>query len=183
MACKSHVPVLTIVFASAVVLGCSDSAPAPPVVEVTGRVFVGDEPLRFGQVVFQPLGGGQPAIGKLEPNGKFTLGTYGESDGATIGRHRVRIVSYALQDPENKDIDPKSESLGDLTIPERYSSFATSGIEVSVLRQGNSPFIFKLQSEPVDQGLDTAADQGPEASSEEELELMSDIDDGSVDPN
>ncbi|WP_425398651.1 hypothetical protein [Aeoliella sp.] len=142
--------VLSWLLASGLVAGCGDSASPQPVIEVTGRVFLDDEPLRFGQVVFQPLSGGQPAIGKLEPNGKFSLGTYGESDGATIGRHRVRIVSYSSQDPGNKDVDSMSDTLGDLTIPERYSSFATSGIEVSVLREGNSPFIFKLESESTD---------------------------------
>lgn len=126
--------------------GCSETGARRPVVEVTGRVFLEDQPLEFGQVVFQPISGGQPAIGRLSPDGSFVLGTYEKADGAAVGRHQVRVVSYTAQAPDHVVESRTADSLGDLLTPERYASFATSGIEISVLEDGNAPFIIKLKS-------------------------------------
>jgi hypothetical protein len=123
-------------------------------------VFLGDEPLKFGTVVFQPLQGGQPAQGKVAADGSFVLSTFNESDGASVGRHRVKVACYTKQDPAAKG-QASGDSLGDLLIPERYASFAQSGIEVSVLAQGNAPFILKLEPDPA--SADDAAAEEPAA--------------------
>ena len=139
--------------------GCGSAENRAPVSQVTGRVFLGEEPLAFGEVMFQPLQGGQPATGKITEGGSFSLSTYRLNDGAAVGRHRVRIVCYTSQDPSNQKPGPQGDSLGELLIPRRYANFSTSGIEVSVLAGGNAPFIFKLEEDPpqeVDKEDDTS---------------------------
>lgn len=128
--------------------GCGSGGKNVEVVPVTGRIFLGDQPLTFGAVTFQPVQGGQPSSGPVDKDGRFVLSTFKQADGATVGRHRVRVVAYSSQDPSNPDANPDSDALGVLLIPEKYASFTSSGLEVSVLAQGNSPFILKLEPDP-----------------------------------
>ncbi len=142
---------VTLVIIFSIITGCSGDSQRLKVVEVKGQVFLGEKPLAFGQVIFQPIQGGQPAAGEIDSKGFFSLATYSKSDGAIVGRHKVRVVSYTSQDPNNPSKDSSGDALGDLLIPSRYASFATSGIEVSILESGNAPFIFKLNNENTDQ--------------------------------
>ncbi|WP_146570274.1 hypothetical protein [Botrimarina hoheduenensis] len=123
--------------------------------------------------MFQPLQGGQPAQGAIDSEGNFKLSTYSPGDGAVTGRHRVRIVCYSLQNPDLKKSSP-GDSLGELLIPERYTSFAQSGFEVSVLAQGNAPFLFRLESDNVSKE-EAPAEEG---SRSEEANAESSTDDG-----
>lgn len=160
----------TLVVAALTVLsaGCGPAVEQNQVVPVTGRVFVGEVPLEFGQVVFQPVSGGQPASGSIDGDGKFILSTYSNGDGAALGKHRVRIVSYSSQDPKTKKEDgPQGDSLGELLTPQKYSSFATSGLEVSVLAGGNAPFVFKLDAPPADPEAESEADDPPQVVAED----------------
>jgi len=126
-------------------LGCSANEQAS-VVPVTGKVLFEGKPLSFGSVTFQPSRG-QPAHGTIGPNGDFRLSTYREGDGAAVGRHKVKIACYSSQDPAAHKADSlPSESLGTLLIPERYTGFDTSGLEVAVLSGGNKPFVFELKA-------------------------------------
>jgi hypothetical protein len=129
-----------------VLVGCGSPTNKAQVVGVTGQVLLDGKPLEFGSVSFQPIQGGQPARGDIDSEGKFVLSTYKEGDGAAVGRHRVKVAYYAKQDPAMAE-QQAGDSLGDSLIPERYTSFAMSGIEVSVLAQGNAPFVFELKSD------------------------------------
>lgn len=127
-------------------IGCRHSEQAT-VVPVSGRVLFNGAPLKFGSVTFQPAQG-QPAQGTIDSNGEFKLSTYRPGDGATPGRHHVKIACYSSQDPAEKaNKSVPSESLGESLIPIRYTSFETSGLEVAVLAGGNKPFVFELKSE------------------------------------
>lgn len=137
-------PAYSLAVVLSLLVGCNGATQRPKVVEVKGQVFLGEQPLAFGQVIFQPIQGGQPASGEINSNGSFSLGTFKETDGAIVGRHKVRVVAYSSQDPDNPREEISGDALGDLLIPSRYASFATSGIEVSVLESGNAPFILKL---------------------------------------
>jgi len=152
-------------FAGLSFVGCGSPSNRAQVVAVTGQVQLDGKPLEFGSISFQPIQGGQPARGDIDSEGGFVLSTYQEGDGAAVGRHRVKVACYAKQDPAMKE-QQAGDSLGDSLIPERYTSFAMSGIEVSVLAQGNSPFVFELQSAPpIEEGADVVA--GETTSSDE----------------
>lgn len=68
-----------------------------PTVSTTGRVICEGQPVPHVMVFFEPLQEGKAAlVGKqgfayADADGAFTLSTYGEGDGAVIGKHRVRV--------------------------------------------------------------------------------------------
>ena len=151
----------------ALVIGCAPSGPAgPKPTPVTGRVFLDDEALGFGSVVFQPARGGQPARSEIGADGKFTLSTYSDADGALPGKHSVRVLCYATQDPKNKTDKPQGDSLGESLIPVKYTKSATSGLEVLILEGGNAPVILKLVSDPVEEATEEGAEEPVEATEE-----------------
>lgn len=147
MPCRTVVYSTLVATAFTTLLGCDGGARPNELVAVSGEVTFDGEPLHFGSVAFQPLQGGQPARGEIGADGRFVLTTNKSGDGAAVGRHRVKIVCYSQQDPALKD-KAGGDSLGDSLIPERYTSFTRSGIEVSVLAQGNAPFVFNLEPDP-----------------------------------
>jgi hypothetical protein len=56
--------------------------------EPVGNVFVFFEPLKDGESAIV----GKQGIGRADENGVFEVSTYGENDGAVVGKHRVRVA-------------------------------------------------------------------------------------------
>ena len=77
--------------------GCSPAGGSFPVAATSGRVVCEGQPVPNVTVFFEPLQTGKSALaGKqgvafAEANGTFTVSTYGDNDGAVVGRHRVRV--------------------------------------------------------------------------------------------
>ena len=67
--------------------------------------------------------------GTIQADGTFTIGTFGEKDGALAGRHRVVLTPPEL--PEDTFPPPP-------LIPGRYGSFENSGLTVEVKPEKNS---------------------------------------------
>ena len=121
--------------------GCSRRLPTAA---VQGKVLYQGQPLRFGSVLFQSAAG-PPATGIIQPDGTFQLSTYGKNDGAVIGKHQVQITCYESQDPQARPAASEGESgRGRSLIPEKYSSYTTSGIQVEVTAR-NEPFEWDLK--------------------------------------
>jgi hypothetical protein len=111
---------------------------------VSGKVTYHGKPLQFGSVMFQPESG-QPATAAIQPDGTFTMATRGEGDGASVGKNRVRVSCFESQSPSYKPANGPGElSLGKSLIPQKYSSYETSGITVEVRSGTNEPFIINL---------------------------------------
>lgn len=127
--------------------GC-DKPGSAAVVPVKGKVLLDGEPLKFGSVTLQPTRG-QPARGDIGPDGDFTLSTYAPGDGAPIGRHKVKVTCYTSQDPAaKKDTDAGAAGmLGDSLIPDRYTRFDSSGLEISILAGSSTPYVIELKSD------------------------------------
>jgi hypothetical protein len=68
--------------------GCGDGRPrrAP----VSGQVLIDGKPLTYGFVQLLPKGA-RPAVGEIGEDGRFTLSTFEDGDGAVLGTHAVRI--------------------------------------------------------------------------------------------
>jgi hypothetical protein len=111
-----------------VLSGCSRG---PKLVPVEGTVYLGDNPLPFGSVMFQPKNG-PPARGKIQSDGSFYLTTHIDGDGATVGPYRVRVTCYEGQNPESSQNSDDEQPLGRLLIPKRYTSYGTSELMVEV---------------------------------------------------
>ncbi|MGE3804331.1 MAG: carboxypeptidase regulatory-like domain-containing protein [Gemmataceae bacterium] len=114
--------------------GCGSGTAA-----VTGTVVHEDgspaRELAGGVVCFDD--GKHSAVGTIDAEGRFTLGTFGLHDGALPGNYRV-----AISQP-----DPDGRSAGEVLIDPRYTRFDTSGLQAEVTT-GKNDFTFPLADRP-----------------------------------
>ena len=87
---------LLLLFTCLTGLGCS-SLEQYPLAVATGTVTCDGKPVAKAIVYFEPLKSGDTSVvGKqgfalTDESGKFSVSTYGENDGAVVGRHIVRV--------------------------------------------------------------------------------------------
>jgi len=116
--------------------GCGGPRTAP----VCGKITVAGQPAKRGNVTFLPDESkgtsGKAATGDIQPDGTYTLGTFGTDDGALVGHHRVIVSGRAIEDDESRPPD-------DL-IPPRYASPQRSGLTAEV-KPGRNTLDFDLQ--------------------------------------
>lgn len=110
---------------------------------ITGQVSYQGKPLRFGSVMIEHKYG-QPATAAIQPDGTFVIATLGEGEGAAAGKHRVRIACFEAQDPAGKVGHDPPVKLGKSLIPEKYTSFDSSGLTITVRSDKNHPLILNL---------------------------------------
>ncbi len=123
---------------SVVVGGCNRG---PAMAPVSGKVTYKGQPLKHGNVLFQPSVG-PPAKGEIGPDGSYTLSTYKKNDGAVLGKHRVQVICV---DPRAKPANPDEETPSAKSlIPEKYSNYVTSEITVEVVK-GGGPYPIDLK--------------------------------------
>jgi len=122
--------------------GCGE--PRQHVVPVKGRVLYNDKPLAFGGVMFQPENG-LPARGTIQSDGTFTLTTYSNGDGGTVGMNKVRVTCFPSQSPEGAGDASKGElpTAGSL-IPTRYNDYSTSELTIEIKPEGNDDVVIRL---------------------------------------
>lgn len=92
-------------------LGCGgpDYAVAP----VTGAVRLDGKPLTGGRISFAPQSSGEstksgkPGFGDIQTDGSFVVSTYGDQDGAVVGKHRVTLINSDPDSPAGKRIKAK----------------------------------------------------------------------------
>jgi len=129
-------------------IGCGGGATPPPrTILVTGVVTFAGQPLNKGTVTLQPLDTGdkslsRPAIGQIQSDGTFKLGTFKDGDGALPGEYAVLIASYENEPTaEEYDAGVKRKS----AIPEKYSNAISSGIVASVPKEGKDSMELKFE--------------------------------------
>jgi hypothetical protein len=112
-------------------VGCGSSGPARPALNpVKGKVTLGNgTPLAFGTIGFEPAGGrAYRCSGKIGPDGTFELETSSEK-GATAGKYKVSV-----------NLPPNKKN----SVPKKFQSDDTSGIEVEVV-SGDNDLDIKLK--------------------------------------
>jgi len=88
---------LAVLLAATVALGCGDGRTKFDVAPTDGRVHCEGQPVPYVTVYFEPLPDGsksktgKSAVGYADEKGTFVLTTYDKSDGAVVGKHRVRV--------------------------------------------------------------------------------------------
>jgi hypothetical protein len=94
---------------------------------VRGKVaFEDGAPVTGGMVVFESKDR-RPAVtarGEIQPDGTYQLSMRGHGDGAPPGVYRVLIAPPPPDDPRQRFVKPPFD--------ERYTNFATSGLEFEV---------------------------------------------------
>jgi len=84
-----------------------------------------------------------PAAGEIQADGTYVLTTYSQGDGATIGGHKVMIIS----ERDSSELPAESAAANqDLSlIPEKYSmSPKTSGL-TAIVEEGDNEINFDLK--------------------------------------
>lgn len=110
------------------VVGCEESK--SNLGRVEGIVRLDGKPLTGGKIQFLPPAG-RSAIAEIQSDGTFTLGTFGNSDGAIIGTHKVAVIAFEPGSVGRPDPAKPRAPLKPL-VPERYLAAGTSGLTYEV---------------------------------------------------
>ena len=80
--------------------GCGGGPNNPPTQAVTGTVTLDGNPIEGAIITFVPDSGGtgQPAAGKTDAEGKYTLTTFVADDGAVAGSYKIKVSKYQTED-------------------------------------------------------------------------------------
>ncbi len=98
------------------IAGCGSGGDHPPLGAVSGSVTVARKPAPNVAVQFSPVDGGRTSVGVTNANGKYRLMYTGNTRGALVGMHVVRLAPSA-EAPSDDQLDLSSPN--DL-IPARY---------------------------------------------------------------
>lgn len=111
-----------LLFLTCLAAGCGPSRPATwPVRGVV--TFEDGTPVQSGVVELLSDVYAETATGKIQPDGTFVLGTFGETDGACAGRHKVIVMQFIVNDgvtTHNRDHGP--------AVDLSFASYETSGL-------------------------------------------------------
>jgi len=132
---------LFVIALGAGLIGCGQKSDISP---VNGVVRLDGKPISKGTVRFVPAAG-RAADGKIRSDGTFTLGTYGESDGAIIGLHHVAIIAYDVTPVGRTEAGRPKSLISKPLVPERYMSAGTSLLTFEV-KPGENHAEFDLTS-------------------------------------
>lgn len=86
-------------------VGCTGGLEKFPLVDVSGTVTCEGKPVPNAIVFFEPLRSGESATtGKqgfatTDSEGRFVVSTYGENDGAVVGKHIIRVGKTETSPP------------------------------------------------------------------------------------
>jgi len=84
--------------------GCSSGLEEFPTAKASGKVLCDGQPVANVRLVFSPIGkkgkieSGKSGLADAKEDGTFTVSTYGNDDGAVIGKHNVVVTSPHPED-------------------------------------------------------------------------------------
>jgi len=142
-----------------VLSGCGSPeniAPASGVVTLDGK------PVSDGRVMFHPVDGSRSSHATTNEKGEFKVSTFGVHDGGLVGRHLVTVTK--IDTSSQIKIDPKEGYMGasyekmmspealkqnikpKQTLPIKYATKETSGIELEIIKGQANNFPLNLES-------------------------------------
>jgi hypothetical protein len=124
---------------TALLAGCGSGNPAT--YAVTGKVTYQGKPVKNAGVMFMPSSG-RPASSLTDAEGRFTLRTFKDGDGA-IGGENVVCISKTMPAPADNTKDPMLKKMISL-LPTCYATPTTSPLKVTVSATGPNDFTFNL---------------------------------------
>ena len=113
--------------------GCDDST--VKTYQVSGIVkFEDGQPVPHGVVEFRAGGSAPVARGKIGSDGRFTLGTFSDADGAVEGLHNIIVVQHAIIDSAVNSPDQVREHASHKTVlvDPKFASYDTSELRAEV---------------------------------------------------
>lgn len=129
--------------------GCgSGPPPGPeelPTVPAAGTVTYQGNPVANVDVAFQHSEGKVTATAKTGADGKFTLKSYGEKEGAPAGNYAVTVSVSGVQEIEPGVLAPAPPGGFKSPIPTKYGSSTTSGLTMEIPAEGSADLKVELQ--------------------------------------
>lgn len=92
----------------------------PKTYAVSGQVTVAGKPLTSGEIQLVP-DNGRPAVGPIEADGRFQMGTFDERDGVPKGTYKVMATGMEKVGNQVRTL-----------VPDRFSSAQTSDKTVTI---------------------------------------------------
>lgn len=138
---------LTLTIAAAM-SGCGGEA---GLASVKGRVTYKGQPVTTGEIFFTPdEPGKRGAKGVIGSDGYYTLGTFGNGDGAYVGKHKVSVISQGPDKPippkmKNRMLEEDMQGTGDPLVPKKYFSPQSSGLTADVADGKSNVIDFELK--------------------------------------
>ncbi len=117
--------------------GCGGDPDLVSAVPAAGTVNYKGKPVDRGTIRFVP-DKGLPAGAPIQ-NGRFTMTTYNEGDGAIPGPHKVEVISF-LESPGKDGGEPTQRYL----VPEKYTTAENSGLTVDVPPGGSTTLVVDI---------------------------------------
>lgn len=137
--------------------GCGDGRPART--PVSGVVLFDSQPVSDATVVLMTTAGGRPATGVTDKEGKFTLTTFDQEDGAFLGEHVVTVIKKELQITGTAPVKSNDEGRNAVStpvlgynsnvkwyLPKKYADPSTSALRIKV-EPGMEPVRLELKSD------------------------------------
>jgi hypothetical protein len=110
--------------AALVVLGCGDTGGLPPRVRISGMVTYNGKPLERGTISFTPVDAKGRGAGGSIAEGRYSLTTQDQDDGALPGKYRVSILAREAGDVSKVDLKIKKTREGRTTEDEKKAMAA-----------------------------------------------------------
>jgi hypothetical protein len=127
----------------ALVLTACGCGRGPRTVPVSGQVKLDGQPLAGASVIFRPDSKekepGPPSTGKTDAEGRFTLRTVDNQNGAVVGPHRVRVSLNVPAQGRGEDAPPIEK------LPAKFSGEGST-LRFTVPADGTKEANFDLQS-------------------------------------
>ncbi len=133
-----------ILLAAGAIAGCGPKL--PPRVPVEGSVTLDGQPVAGASITFTPVEKGPAASAASDENGRFTLSTFKQGDGAVPGQHRITVVQVETTGPPEDEQGEGEEGETVFGVPRKYAHPETSGLEVEVHKE-MGPVLLQLRSE------------------------------------
>lgn len=119
-------------------VGCGDGR--PDLVPVSGQVLIDGKPLGYGFIRVVPENA-RAATGKLDTEGRFTLKTFEDGDGALCGVHSVSIIAgKSISDEETQWLAPEKYSQSETSGLTTEITEATDGLTINITWDGDKPY-------------------------------------------
>lgn len=117
----------------AILTGCGPDT--PPTGKVSGTVTYNGAPVSNATVTFLP-DNGRSASGVTDSSGNFTLSTFGTSDGALLGNHKVIVTPYETDIPM-PETPGEAAAAPKAPFPEKYMKAETTDLTATVQSGAN----------------------------------------------
>lgn len=130
-------------------VGCGGANEQMQTAKVKGKVTFNGQPVVEGELLFAPDGGGdepgKPGAAKIQPDGTFTVSTYGNGDGAVIGTHKITYIAPPpRQMNEQEDVSSGTPSNStEKPVPSPFAGMVTEQQTVEV-ESGTNELEIKL---------------------------------------